>query len=340
VSAAPDRTPAGDSEPTRCGFVAIIGAPNAGKSTLVNMLVGAKIAIVTPKVQTTRTRLLGIALHGPAQILLVDTPGIFRPRRRFERAMVKAAWKGASDADEIVLLVDANANPPEPETLDIVAGLKEADRTAILALNKADEAPRQNLLELAQSLGAEGIFPETFMISALTGDGVDDMKAALARRLPEGPWLYPEDQISDAPMRFLAAEAVPAAASGIALRNHGGDRELGGIPGRQPQAQPDHLCAARGAEGNRAGKGRDAHPLGPAGRAVRARGDARAQGASLPVREAARALVRRPGPLSRDGARLRAVMKVRSQKSEVRSQRSEERGAAFLPSPAHSTGEG
>ena len=193
-------------EPTRCGFVAIIGAPNAGKSTLVNMLVGAKVAIVTPKVQTTRTRLLGIALQGQAQIVLVDTPGIFRPRRRFERAMVKAAWKGASDADEIVLLVDANANPPEQETLDIVAGLKEAGRTAILALNKADEAPRQNLLELAQSLGAEGIFTETFMISALTGDGVEDLKDGLARRLPEGPWLYPEDQISDAPMRFLAAE--------------------------------------------------------------------------------------------------------------------------------------
>ena len=203
---APDQPALPSGKPTRCGFVAIIGAPNAGKSTLVNMLVGAKVAIVTPKVQTTRTRLLGIALQGQAQIVLVDTPGIFRPRRRFERAMVKAAWKGASDADEIVLLVDANATPPEQETLDIVAGLKEAGRTAILALNKADEAPRQNLLELAQSLGAEGIFTETFMISALTGDGVEDLKHGLARRLPEGPWLYPEDQISDAPMRFLAAE--------------------------------------------------------------------------------------------------------------------------------------
>ena len=206
MSVAPEQPDRPADEPTRCGFVAIIGAPNAGKSTLVNMLVGAKVAIVTPKVQTTRTRLLGIALQGQAQIVLVDTPGIFRPRRRFERAMVKAAWKGASDADEIVLLVDANANPPEQETLDIVAGLKEAGRTAVLALNKADEAPRQNLLELAQSLGAEGIFAETFMISALTGDGVEDLKDALARRLPEGPWLYPEDQISDAPMRFLAAE--------------------------------------------------------------------------------------------------------------------------------------
>jgi GTPase len=203
---APDQPTLPSGEPTRCGFVAIIGAPNAGKSTLVNMLVGAKVAIVTPKVQTTRTRLLGIALQGQAQIVLVDTPGIFRPKRRFERAMVKAAWKGASDADEIVLLVDANANPPEPETLDIVAGLKQAGRAAVLALNKADQAPRQSLLELAQTLGDEGIFTETFMISALTGDGVEDLKEALARRLPEGPWLYPEDQISDAPMRFLAAE--------------------------------------------------------------------------------------------------------------------------------------
>lgn len=199
---------AADADPTRCGFVAIIGAPNAGKSTLVNMLVGAKIAIVTPKVQTTRTRLLGIALHGSSQIVLVDTPGIFRPRRRLERAMVKAAWKGASDADEIVLIVDANANPPEPDTLDIVAGLKEAGRTAILALNKCDQAPREHLLELAELLGGEGLFTQTFMISALTGDGVADLKEALARRLPEGPWLYPEDQISDAPMRFLAAEVT------------------------------------------------------------------------------------------------------------------------------------
>lgn len=203
-----ERAAPATEEPTRCGFVAVIGAPNAGKSTLVNALVGAKIAIVTPKMQTTRTRLLGIALHGPAQIVLVDTPGIFRPKRRLERAMVKAAWKGAAGADEIVLLADATANPPEPETLDIVAGLLRAGRTAILALNKSDQAPRQNLLELAASLGAEGIFSETFMISALTGDGVPDLKDALARRLSESPWLYPEDQISDAPMRFLAAEVT------------------------------------------------------------------------------------------------------------------------------------
>jgi GTP-binding protein Era len=196
------------AEPTRCGFVAIIGAPNSGKSTLVNALVGAKIAIVTPKAQTTRTRLLGIALEGPAQIILVDTPGIFRPKRRLERAMVKAAWKGAVDADEIALLVDAKLNPPEPETLDIIAGLKEADRTVMLVLNKSDEAPRQNLLELAASMSGEGIFDQIFMISALTGDGVVDFREAVAKRLPESPWLYPEDQISDAPLRFLAAEVT------------------------------------------------------------------------------------------------------------------------------------
>jgi GTPase len=199
---------AGPAEPTRCGFVAVIGAPNAGKSTLVNALVGAKIAIVTPKVQTTRSRLLGIAIEGAAQILLVDTPGIFRPKRRFDRAMVKAAWQGAADADEIALVVDAAENPPSEETMSIVAGLKEAGRKAILVLNKIDQAPRQNLLELAQSLTAEGVFTETFMISALTGDGVADLKQRLERGLPEGPWLYPEDQISDAPLRFLAAEVT------------------------------------------------------------------------------------------------------------------------------------
>jgi GTPase len=202
------KTEGAGKEPTRCGFVAIIGAPNSGKSTLVNALVGAKIAIVTPKAQTTRTRLLGIAIQGAAQIILVDTPGIFRPKRRLERAMVKAAWKGASDADEIALLVDAKLSPPEAETLDIIAGLKQAGRTAMLVLNKSDEAPRQNLLELAASLSAEGTFDQTFMISALTGDGVHDLKEAVANRLPESPWLYPEDQISDAPLRFLAAEVT------------------------------------------------------------------------------------------------------------------------------------
>jgi GTPase len=201
-----ETTPA--AEATRCGFVAVIGAPNAGKSTLVNALVGAKIAIVTPKVQTTRSRLLGIAIEDATQILLVDTPGIFRPKRRLDRAMVKAAWQGAADADEIALVVDAGENPPSEETMSIVAGLKEAGRKAILVLNKIDQAPRANLLELAQLLTAEGVFTETFMISALTGDGVEDLKGRLARCLPEGPWLYPEDQVSDAPLRFLAAEVT------------------------------------------------------------------------------------------------------------------------------------
>jgi GTPase len=194
--------------PTRCGFAAIIGAPNAGKSTLVNALVGTKIAIVTPKVQTTRARLLGIACVGVTQIVLVDTPGIFRPRRRLERAMVKAAWQGAADADLIVLVVDALRNPPGSETMDIVAGLAAAGRSAVLALNKCDIGPRANLLELARLLSASGVITDTFMISALTADGVADLRDFLAQRLPEGPWLYPEDQISDAPLRFLAAEVT------------------------------------------------------------------------------------------------------------------------------------
>jgi GTP-binding protein Era len=198
----------GEETPKRCGFVAVIGAPNAGKSTLVNQLVGSKIAIVTPKVQTTRSRMLGIAIAGETQVILVDTPGIFRARRRLERAMVKAAWRGAADADEIVLLVDANRAPVDDETKQIVTGLKAAGRRAILAINKCDQAPRENLLALARDLDAEGIFTDTLMISALTGDGVGDLGQLLRCRLPEGPWLFPEDQISDAPLRMLAAEVT------------------------------------------------------------------------------------------------------------------------------------
>jgi len=198
----------GEETPRRCGFVAVIGAPNAGKSTLVNQLVGSKIAIVTPKVQTTRSRMLGIAIAGETQIILVDTPGIFRARRRLERAMVKAAWRGAADSDEIVLLVDANRAPVDDETRQIVTGLKAAGRRAILAINKCDQAPCENLLALARDLDAEGIFTDTLMISALTGDGVGDLGQLLRRRLPEGPWLFPEDQISDAPLRMLAAEVT------------------------------------------------------------------------------------------------------------------------------------
>ncbi len=190
----------------RCGYVAVIGAPNAGKSTLINTLVGSKVAIVSPKVQTTRSRILGIALEGPTQIILVDTPGIFRPKRRLDRAMVAAAWAGTEDADEILLIVDAALKRVNAETLDIVERLKAGGRQAILVLNKVDAIRPEKLLSLAASLNESGLFTDTFMISALTGDGVPALREALAARLPEGAWLFPEDQVSDMPMRLLAAE--------------------------------------------------------------------------------------------------------------------------------------
>jgi GTP-binding protein Era len=194
------------SGPPRCGFVAVVGAPNAGKSTLVNTLVGSKVAIVTPKVQTTRTRVLGIAAEGAAQIILVDTPGIFRPRRRLDRAMVAAAWSGADDADLVLVLVDATAGPATEETQLILDRLKRAGRQAMLALNKVDAVRRPALLAMAAELAGTGTFTDTFMISALTGDGVADLRRTLAARLPEGPWLFPEDQLSDMPERLLASE--------------------------------------------------------------------------------------------------------------------------------------
>ena len=194
-------------EATRCGYVALIGAPNAGKSTLLNQLVGRKLAIVTPKVQTTRTRLLGIALAGSAQLILVDTPGIFEPRRRLDRAMVAAAWAGAADADRVVLLVDA-ARPDDRDTRRIVDKLKESGRRAVLALNKVDLVRRDRLLGIADALFQTGCFDEVFMVSALTGSGVADLKRHLAAAMPLGPWLFPEDQLSDAPERWLAAEVT------------------------------------------------------------------------------------------------------------------------------------
>jgi GTP-binding protein Era len=189
----------------RCGFVALMGAPNAGKSTLMNRLVGAKISIVTPKAQTTRSRISGIAIHGDAQLVFVDTPGIFAPRRRLDRAMVAAAWMGAKSADIVVVLVDAS-RPLSDDTLKIVEGLKAEGTKAVLVLNKTDAAKRENLLPLADELNREGVFTDIFMISATTGDGVGDLLAHLAARLPEGPWLYPEDQLSDIPQFLLAAE--------------------------------------------------------------------------------------------------------------------------------------
>ena len=197
------------SEISRCGFVALVGAPNVGKSTLMNNLVGAKVSIVTPKVQTTRTRVLGICVRGASQLVFVDTPGIFTPKRRLERAMVKAAWRGAADADMAVILVDAaqgREGAVDTDTGRIIEGLKRGERKAILALNKIDLVKREKLLGLAEELGRTGVFTDTFMISALTGDGVQDLSDFLAASVPEGPWLFPEDQLSDMPERLLAAE--------------------------------------------------------------------------------------------------------------------------------------
>jgi GTP-binding protein Era len=193
--------------PTRCGHVALIGAPNAGKSTLLNRLVGRKLAIVTPKPQTTRTRLLGIAIEGAAQIIYVDTPGIFAPRRRLDRAMVAAAWSGAEDADRTVLLVDA-ARGVDRDTRRILNRLAERGRESILALNKIDLVRRDGLLALADTLSRDSRFDPVFMISGRTGDGVDDLKRHLASAVPQGPWLFPEDQLSDLPERVIAAEAT------------------------------------------------------------------------------------------------------------------------------------
>ena len=190
---------------TRCGFVALIGAPNVGKSTLVNALVGAKVTIVSRKVQTTRGLIRGIVIEDDAQIILVDTPGIFAPRRRLDRAMVSSAWSGAHDADLVCVLVDAKAGL-EAEAEGILTKVASIDRDRILVLNKIDLVPRDRLLALASTANERVPFTRTFMISALTGDGVDDLRRGLAEMLPAGPFLYPQDQMSDAPMRQLAAE--------------------------------------------------------------------------------------------------------------------------------------
>jgi GTP-binding protein Era len=210
-----------DTAPTqqKAGFAAIIGAPNAGKSTLVNRLTGTKVSIVTQKVQTTRFPVRGIALYGDAQIVLVDTPGIFSPRRRLDRAMVASAWGGADEADAVVHLVDAASHiaaqgkegtPADrrsaEDTETIISALKESGKKVILALNKIDGMRRDTLLALSQDLFETGVYSEVFMISALSGDGVDDLGRRLAEMMPEGPWLYPADQSADVPMRVLAAE--------------------------------------------------------------------------------------------------------------------------------------
>lgn len=194
-----------DTGPQRCGVVAVVGAPNAGKSTLVNALVGEKVAIVSPKVQTTRARLMGIAIAGSTQLLLVDTPGIFPPRRRLERAMVQAAWEGASGADVVLLVVDARRGITE-EVAAILDTLARRSDPRMLALNKVDLTPKERLLPLARQLNERVEFLETFMLAAKTGDGVDDLKATLAAAMPAGPWHFPPDQLTNATQRLLAAE--------------------------------------------------------------------------------------------------------------------------------------
>jgi GTP-binding protein Era len=195
----------GAAQEPRCAFVALIGAPNAGKSTLLNALVGSKIAIVSHKVQTTRTLVRGITVEGSAQLVFIDTPGIFQPKRRLERAMVTTAWGGARDADLVGVLIDARKGLDD-EADALLARLSEVQQTKVLILNKVDVAEKAKLLTLAQSANQRAAFAATFMLSALTGDGVADLKKWLAEHAPAGPWHYPPDQMSDAPLRSLAAE--------------------------------------------------------------------------------------------------------------------------------------
>ena len=193
---------------TRCGLVALLGAPNAGKSTLMNTLVGAKVSIVTPKVQTTRSRIRGVAMVDQAQVVFIDTPGIFVPRRRLDRAMVDAAWGGAGDADQVVFLYDGSRRRIDDDSRRIAATLRENKRPAILAINKIDTLKRDQLLPLAAELNELADFQQSFMISAEKGHGCADLMGYLATQMPSGPWLYPEDDLTDLPLRLYAAEVT------------------------------------------------------------------------------------------------------------------------------------
>ena len=198
----------GDKATTKAGFVALIGAPNAGKSTLMNAMVGQKVSIVTPKVQTTRSRVRGIAMHDTAQIIFVDTPGIFTPKRRLDRAMVQAAWQGAEDGDVLLMLHDCARREIDDDTLNIIEQLKKSDRKASLVLNKIDLAPQERLLERADAMSKLYDFERIFMVSAETGNGIDDLKSWLADLMPASPYLFDPDDLSDMPLRLLAAEIM------------------------------------------------------------------------------------------------------------------------------------
>ena len=195
-------------QPARAGFVALIGAPNAGKSTLMNAMVGTKVSIVTPKVQTTRSRVRGIAMEGDSQMIFIDTPGIFKPKRRLDRAMVSAAWKGAEDGDVLLLLHDCARREIDEDTLRIVEELAQSGRRASLVLNKIDLAPQERLLERADEMSRMCTFERIFMVSATTGNGIDDLRGWLADMMPPGPFLFDPDDLSDMPMRLLAAEIM------------------------------------------------------------------------------------------------------------------------------------
>ena len=275
--------------PTRSGFIALIGAPNAGKSTLVNQLVGSKVSIVTHKVQTTRALVRGIVIHEQTQMVLVDTPGIFKPKRRLDRAMVTTAWGGAKDADLILVLIDVEQGIDE-EAEAILGSLHEKKRKVILVLNKVDRIEAPKLLELAQKANEKVNFDKTFMISALKGYGCKDLLKYLADNLPEGPWYYPEDQISDMPMRMLAAEITREK---LYLRLHNElpyssthrDGKLGRKEGRFRSYSAGDLCRARQPEEDRS------RPRGPGdqihrpGGAQGTDGNPRSEGASLPFRQ-------------------------------------------------------
>ena len=309
-----------DVSETRCGFVAIIGAPNAGKSTLINALVGEKVSIVTRKAQTTRSTVRGVLTRGEAQIVFVDTPGLFAPKRRLDRAMVASAWGAAADADALMLMIDARKEVGQAslseETQSILAALGELGKPRLAVLNKIDLVERPKLLELAARLNAALAFDETFMVSAATGDGLDRLLDRLAAMIPPGPWLYPEDQIAEAPIRSLAAEItreklIERLHDELPYQATVETDELEGPARRLGAHRADDLRHPREPPQDRARRGR-AHDQGDRhGRAQGHRASPRRARAPLPARQGARALARRPGALPGDGARVPQAIAAR-----------------------------